>query len=250
MDDACRASGRPSGSAELVLAGKYVSPDEARALADAGAGVIGETLPDDRIRKALGGLKKKLAPSDWPGAATAIMTTDTFPKGAAASCMIDGKEVKIAGFAKGSGMIAPDMATMLAFIFTDVAIPASILQQLLSDANERSFNCVTVDSDTSTSDTALLFATGRAQNDIPATSSDDSLADFKRGLLEVMTDLAQQVARDGEGASKFITVKVTGAESDSAAKTIALAIANSPLVKTAVAFTRKIFHKNHQTCCG
>ncbi|MBO0331985.1 bifunctional glutamate N-acetyltransferase/amino-acid acetyltransferase ArgJ [Sneathiella sp. CAU 1612] len=201
----------------------------------ASTGVIGDPIPTEKITSLLPRLTEDLSADAGNSAANCILTTDTFAKGAVATAKIGNTDVTIAGFAKGSGMIAPDMATMLAFIFTDAAIPASILQQLLSDANERSFNCVTVDSDTSTSDTALLFATGRAQNVIPATNSDDSLAGFKRALLEVMTDLAQQVARDGEGASKFITVKVTGAESNPSAKTIALAIANSPLVKTAIA---------------
>ena len=168
-------------------------------------------------------------------AAKAILTTDTFAKGASASCEIDGKTVTLSGFAKGSGMIAPDMATMLAFLFTDAAIPASILQDILSQENEKSFNCVTVDSDTSTSDSVLLFATGAAENQLPASADDPSLKAFREALLAVMSDLAQQIAKDGEGASKFITVSVTGATSDASAKTIALAIANSPLVKTAIA---------------
>lgn len=201
----------------------------------ASTGVIGDLIPTEKITNLLPRLTEDLSADAGDVAAKCILTTDTFAKGSVATAKIGNKDITITGFAKGSGMIAPDMATMLAFIFTDAAIPASILQQLLTEANERSFNCVTVDSDTSTSDTVLLFATGRAQNDMPATNSDGSIADFKRALQEVMTDLAQQVARDGEGASKFITVKVTGAESDTSAKTIALAIANSPLVKTAIA---------------
>ncbi len=201
----------------------------------ASTGVIGETVPTEAITETLPSMMDHLAEGNSKAAADAILTTDTFAKGATATCDLGGKTITISGFAKGSGMIAPDMATMLAFLFTDAAIPAPVLQQLLSDENERSFNCVTVDSDTSTSDTVLLFATGAAQNNVPATASDPILADFKRALLAVMSDLAIQVAKDGEGASKFITVNVTGATSDASAKTIALAIANSPLVKTAIA---------------
>ncbi len=201
----------------------------------ASTGVIGETVPTETITEILPSMMDHLDEGNNKAAADAILTTDTFAKGATATCDLDGETITISGFAKGSGMIAPDMATMLAFLFTDAAIPAPVLQQLLSDENERSFNCVTVDSDTSTSDTVLLFATGAAQNNVPATASDPILADFKRALLAVMSDLAIQVAKDGEGASKFITVNVTGATSDASAKTIALAIANSPLVKTAIA---------------
>lgn len=201
----------------------------------ASTGVIGETVPTEAITETLPSMMDHLAEGNSKAAADAILTTDTFAKGATATCHLGGKTITISGFAKGSGMIAPDMATMLAFLFTDAAIPAPVLQQLLSDENERSFNCVTVDSDTSTSDTVLLFATGAAQNNAPANASDPILADFKRALLAVMSDLAIQVAKDGEGASKFITVNVTGATSDASAKTIALAIANSPLVKTAIA---------------
>ncbi|MCC3303194.1 bifunctional glutamate N-acetyltransferase/amino-acid acetyltransferase ArgJ [Sneathiella sp. HT1-7] len=201
----------------------------------ASTGVIGDLVPTEKITNLLPRLAEDLSADAGEAAANCILTTDTFAKGAVATAKIGDRLVTISGFAKGSGMIAPDMATMLAFLFTDAAVPAPILQQLLSEANEKSFNCVTVDSDTSTSDTVLVFATGRAQNEIPATAMDGSLGDFKRALLDVMANLAQQVARDGEGASKFITVKVTGAESDASAKTIALAIANSPLVKTAIA---------------
>jgi len=201
----------------------------------ASTGVIGDPIPTEKITNLLPELQKILSAGNAHKAAATILTTDTFAKGATASCTIQGRDVTIAGFAKGSGMIAPDMATMLAFIFTDAAIPAPILQQLLVEANERSFNCVTVDTDTSTSDTVLLFATGTAENALPRKADDEIISDFKRALHDVMSDLAQQVARDGEGASKFITVKVSGAASDSSAKTIALAIANSPLVKTAIA---------------
>ena len=163
------------------------------------------------------------------------MTTDTFPKGASRQATIDGTEVTINGIAKGSGMIAPDMATMLAFVFTDAKIPAPALQKMLVAANRRSFNAITVDSDTSTSDTVLLFATGQARHKRVSDPGDTRLRDFKAKLEEVMADLARQIVRDGEGASKFIEVTVTGAASAKSARTIAMAIANSPLVKTAIA---------------
>jgi len=196
----------------------------------ASTGVIGEPLPDEKITAALPKAQEALVNDIWPGAAGAIMTTDTFPKGASATAKIGGVDVTINGIAKGSGMIAPDMATMLGFIFTDAAIPAKQLQALLGDATDRSFNCVTVDSDTSTSDTVLLFATGKAGNTV-----DSDLEDFKRALDDVCMDLAQQLAKDGEGAQKFVTISISGAQDQTAARVIALAVANSPLVKTAVA---------------
>ena len=158
------------------------------------------------------------------------MTTDTFPKGCTRKAKIGDVEVTLNGIAKGSGMIAPDMATMLAFVFTDAAIPGEILQDMLNKGVEKSFNAITVDSDTSTSDTLMLFATGEAGNDPSA-----ALDDFRQKLEDLLIDLAGQVVRDGEGASKFISVTVTGADDDAAAKRIGLAIANSPLVKTAIA---------------
>ena len=202
----------------------------------ASTGVIGEPLPAEKIAAALPALTKGLSSGDWDAAARAIMTTDTFPKGAARTARIGGATVTIAGIAKGSGMIAPDMATMLAFIFTDAAIPAPVLQAIVTPAVDRSFNSITVDSDTSTSDTVLVFATGAGAKHPAAASADDSLlADFKAKLEDLMLDLAQQIVRDGEGASKFIAITVTGAEDDCAARRIAFSIANSPLVKTAVA---------------
>ncbi|HLI11043.1 MAG TPA: bifunctional glutamate N-acetyltransferase/amino-acid acetyltransferase ArgJ [Alphaproteobacteria bacterium] len=201
----------------------------------ASTGVIGEPLPDQKVVAALDGLCASLGADGWAEAAQAIMTTDTFPKGATRSTTIGGTPVTINGIAKGSGMIAPDMATMLAFVFTDAAVPAPILQQLLTAANERSFNCITVDSDTSTSDTLILCASGKASNAPPRAASDPALRGFRRALEDLLVDLAKQVVRDGEGARKFITINVTGAASVRAAKRIALAIANSPLVKTAVA---------------
>lgn len=202
----------------------------------ASTGVIGVPLPDDKIRASLPALVKELGPDRWHDAAEAIMTTDTFPKAAARTAAIGGVEVKIAGIAKGSGMIAPDMATMLAFIFTDAKIPASVLQAALEKANTRSFNSITVDGDTSTNDSVLLCATGRGPRHRPITRANDPhFRDFRAKLQEVMVDLAQQIVRDGEGASKFVTVRVTGAASEGAARRIGLAIANSPLVKTAIA---------------
>lgn len=201
----------------------------------ASTGVIGQILPAEKIVAQLPKMKKALSADAWAAAAKAIMTTDTFPKLATANCKIDGKAVTINGFCKGSGMIAPDMATMLAFFVTDANLPAATLQALLKDANNQSFNCLTVDGDTSTSDTVLLFATGAAGNAPAAKASDKRLADFRRALVEVMAELAQLVARDGEGAQKLVTVDVTGAKTDTSARIIARAIANSPLVKTAIA---------------
>jgi len=201
----------------------------------ASTGVIGEKLPQDRISRAVPKLHAALRPKSWQRAAKAIMTTDTFAKAASATCMIGDKEVKIVGIAKGSGMIAPDMATMLSFVFTDAKIPQPILQKLLRKATDKSFNAITVDSDTSTSDTLLLAATGKAGNKPPKKSSDKALKDFRTALLTVLTDLAHQVVRDGEGAQKFITIDVTGAISDGSARRIGLSVANSPLVKTAIA---------------
>ena len=196
-------------------------------------GVIGEPLPaESTIVQKLPGLAQALASGDWDRAAGAIMTTDTFPKGASATAKIGGRTVRIAGIAKGSGMIAPDMATMLAYVFTDAAVPPDLLQRLTSRAVERSFNAITVDSDTSTSDTVLVAATGAAGNPEPDAAM---LRGFGRALEAVCRDLAHQIVRDGEGASKFVEIAVSGAASARAAKRIGLAIANSPLVKTAIA---------------
>jgi glutamate N-acetyltransferase/amino-acid N-acetyltransferase len=199
-------------------------------------GTIGERLPTDTLLAALPGAFAALAEDRWGAAARAIMTTDTFPKAATRTATIGGKPVTINGIAKGSGMIAPDMATMLSFIATDAKIPAPVLQKLLVRANASTFNCVTVDGDTSTSDTVLLFATGQAAHPrVPAEPPPALLKDFARALHEVLHDLALMVARDGEGAGKLITVKVTGAASAKSAHRVAMSIANSPLVKTAVA---------------
>ncbi len=192
-------------------------------------GVIGEPLPHDKITAQLEALKSGLSRHAIEDAARAIMTTDTFPKGASAQVEIDGKTVSIAGIAKGSGMIAPDMATMLVYIFTDAQVEQSALQAMLGAQTDRTFNCITVDSDTSTSDTLLLCATGASGVDATGNAA------FAQVLETVMLDLAQQVVRDGEGATKFVEIRVTGAASDADAKVHGLAIANSPLVKTAIA---------------
>ena len=192
-------------------------------------GVIGEPLPYERITAHLDELAATLDPKGMEAAARAIMTTDTFPKGSTASVSVGGKTVKIAGIAKGSGMIAPDMATMLVYIFTDARVEQTALQAMVSEHNARTFNCITVDSDTSTSDSLIVAATGASGAD-----ASDS-AEFSAALHDVMLDLAHQVVRDGEGATKFVEVAVTGAQSESDARIHAMSIANSPLVKTAIA---------------
>jgi glutamate N-acetyltransferase / amino-acid N-acetyltransferase len=224
------AAVRAEAEAVAVLLGS--EPEEVYV---ASTGVIGEPLPVARIVAMLPQLQARLSATAWRDAADAIRTTDTFAKGSFTRATVAGTEVTIAGIAKGSGMIQPDMATMLAFVFTDAALPPEILRPLLADANERSFHAITVDSDSSTSDTLLLFATGRAAHPQPPAWDDAMLADFRTALEEVLRDLAQQVVRDGEGASKLITVEVCGAASDPSARRIALAVANSPLVKTAIA---------------
>ena len=195
-------------------------------------GVIGEPLPHDRILYAIPALQAALNADAIAMAALAMMTTDTFPKGAAATIEAEGGTVHIAGIAKGSGMIAPDMATMLVYIFTDAKIPAATLQKLLSRNTDATFNSITVDSDTSTSDTLLLAATGQSE---AAPLKAGALKAFEVALKGVMLNLAHQVIRDGEGATKFVEVSVTGAVSDADAHKVALSIANSPLVKTAIA---------------
>ncbi len=202
----------------------------------ASTGVIGEPVPADFIASKLATVRRGLGLRGWRPAAEAIMTTDTFAKAASRTAQIGSAVVTISGFAKGSGMIAPDMATMLAFVFTDARLPAPVLQKLLRRAADRSFNAITVDGDTSTSDTLLLCATGQSRGQPRISRSNDPvLAGFAGALEAVCTDLAQQIVRDGEGAQKFVTVNVAGAESKRAARAIALAIANSPLVKTAIA---------------
>lgn len=193
-------------------------------------GVIGERLPHDKIVSALEGLKSNLSEVNIADAAKAIMTTDTFPKGACASFEVAGKTVNIAGIAKGSGMIAPDMATMLVYIFTDAAIGQSDLQAVLTELTGPTFNSITVDSDTSTSDTLLLCATGKSGASVGCED-----VQFREALRDVMLDLAHQVVKDGEGATKFVEIRVTGAQTEQDAHMHAMAIANSPLVKTAIA---------------
>ena len=204
----------------------------------ASTGVIGEPLEASKFAHLLDGLVKSAKPDAWADTARAIMTTDTYPKLATRKARIGGVEVTINGFCKGAGMIAPDMATMLCFLFTDAAVGPAALQAIVKSGADRSFNCMTVDGDTSTSDTCLLFATGaaekRGQKRIDK-AGDPALAEFQSAVHAVLLDLAIMVAKDGEGVSKFVTIDIEGAESDKAARTIGLSIANSPLVKTALA---------------
>ena len=201
----------------------------------ASTGVIGEPLPAQRFDGVMQGLSEKAAPGRFLDAARAIMTTDTFPKVATAQAKIDGVTVTVNGIAKGAGMIAPDMATMLSFVFTDAPITAGALQTMLSDAVTDTFNAVTIDGDTSTSDTLLAFATGAAPAPVIARASDPKLKQFRAAFTQVLANLSEQVARDGEGARKLVEVIVEGAVSKKSARRIALSIANSPLVKTAIA---------------
>ena len=258
--DWCRRSlGKGGGSARALVcnsgnanaftgsAGDSVARHTAEAVAElvgcgpadvylASTGVIGEQLPEDRLLGSIAPVLDASQPSSpeaWRAAADAIRTTDTFAKGSFAK--IAGTDSHVVGIAKGSGMIAPDMATMLGFIFTDVALSPSTLQKCLSSSVSRSFNRITVDSDTSTSDTVLLMATGESESELGDQPGEASLGDFQVALDEVCLNLAHQIVRDGEGATKFVTVNVTGAADDSAAEKIAFAIANSPLVKTALA---------------
>ena len=210
-------------------AAKALGVEEARVFSSS-TGVIGEPLPHARITAKLDELAGSLSATGIEEAARAIMTTDTFPKGASTEVMVDGKPVKIAGIAKGSGMIAPDMATMLVYIFTDAKVERSVLQDMLSALTDVTFNCITVDSDTSTSDTLLLAATGASGAEVGPENTG-----FIEALRGVMLDLAHQVVKDGEGATKFVEIHVSGAASDEDAKVHAMAIANSPLIKTAVA---------------
>ena len=201
----------------------------------ASTGVIGEPLPVERIEAVLEDLAARAATGAWEPAARAIMTTDTYPKGAGAVADLGGVRVAVAGFAKGSGMIAPDMATMLSFVFTDAAVAPALLQATLRAATDRSFNAITVDGDTSTSDTLLLAATGGSGMAPIESEGDPRYAAFRDAVERVLLDLAHQVVKDGEGASKFVAITVTGAETTAAARRIGLSIANSPLVKTAFA---------------
>jgi glutamate N-acetyltransferase/amino-acid N-acetyltransferase len=222
-------------TAELAAKAADCRPDQVFL---ASTGVIGEPLDAQKFEAVLADCEARAGAFAWDEAARAIMTTDTFPKLATRTAPLGGAAVTINGIAKGAGMIAPDMATMLAFVFTDAPIMAEALQPLLRRGADRSFNCVTVDSDTSTSDTLLLFATGMAvRRGSPPIDDprDPRLKPFAAALDDLLIDLARQVARDGEGARKFVTVEVEGATSARSARRIALSIANSPLVKTAIA---------------
>ncbi|HXL67829.1 MAG TPA: bifunctional glutamate N-acetyltransferase/amino-acid acetyltransferase ArgJ [Xanthobacteraceae bacterium] len=201
----------------------------------ASTGVIGEPLDAAKVTAVLDRAAASADADRWEAAARTIMTTDTFPKLATATARISKVRVRINGIAKGAGMIAPDMATMLAFVFTDAAIAAPALRAMLKDEVVDTFNAVTVDGDTSTSDTLLLFATGRAGGAKIAKAGDRRLKEFRRALHAVLADLSEQIARDGEGARKLVRITVKGAVSKRSARRIALSIANSPLVKTAIA---------------
>ena len=201
----------------------------------ASTGVIGEPLPAHQFTGVMDKLAANAAPGHWLDAARAIMTSDTFPKVATAKTSIGKTEVTIAGIAKGAGMIAPDMATMLSFVFTDASISARVLQKLLKDGVEDTFNAVTIDGDTSTSDTLMAFATGAAAAPKITKANDPRLRGFRQAFQMVLADLSEQVVRDGEGATKLVEVTVEGAVSKQSARRIALSIANSPLVKTAIA---------------
>ena len=200
----------------------------------ASTGVIGEPMDAGAFSHLLAELAPKAKESAWESAARAIMTTDTYPKLSTATAKIAGQEVQIAGFVKGSGMIAPDMATMLGFIFTDANIDLPLLQKLTREFADKTFNCITVDSDTSTSDTVIVFATGAAGTKITDGATPEAKA-FAATLHDVMRDMAHQVVRDGEGLSKFVEITVTGAEDDTAAHKIAMTLANSPILKAAFA---------------
>ena len=255
--EACRAA-LPGGSARALMvnagnsnaftgaAGRDASRAQVEAVAAAvgcapgevfvaSTGVIGVPLPVDRATGVVAAAHAALGNASFEEATHAIGTTDTFAKGATASAIVGGRRVTIHGIVKGSGMIAPDMATMLGFVFTDAAVSAPFLQYLLTAATANSFNAITVDSDTSTSDTVLAFATGAAGNAALQSFADGGADAFAAALTDVCTTLAQLVVRDGEGATRFVTVEVDGADDDRAAKVIALSIANSPLVKTAIA---------------
>jgi len=222
-------------SAEIVAGELGIDPKDVFL---ASTGVIGEPLDGEKFSAVVGGLAKAGTEDGWQAAAAAIMTTDTYPKISTRTIEIGGVPVTINGIAKGAGMIAPDMATMLSFIFTDAPLPAPVLQSLLSKETGSSFNSITVDSDTSTSDTVLFFATGTAASRGAPTindPADPALDAFRSAFGDVMLDLAHQIVKDGEGARKFVEVQVKGADSDASAHKVALSIANSPLVKTAVA---------------
>ncbi len=222
-------------TAKLAAGAAGCEPDDVLL---ASTGVIGEPLDAMKFAEVIDRLVDDAEPGDWDRAAQAIMTTDTFPKGAAAVVRLGGSAVTICGIAKGAGMIAPDMGTMLSFVFTDAPIAPAVLRGLLRQGVEDTFNAVTIDGDTSTSDTLLVFATGAAaaRGIVKITSmTDQRLGAFRKGFDAVLANLAEQVARDGEGARKLVEIIVEGAKSKRSARRIALSIANSPLVKTAIA---------------
>ena len=227
-------TGQQAAVAQSARAAALIGCDPAQVFA-ASTGVIGVPLPQDKAEAGVAAAHAALGTATLHDATDAIATTDTFAKAALATAIVDGRTVTLAGIVKGSGMIAPDMATMLGFVFTDAAVAPAFLQDLLSAANARSFSCITVDSDTSTSDTVLAFATGAAGNTELSGWASPGADAFAAALTDVCRQLAQLVVRDGEGASKFIAITVTGAETDAAARIVALSIANSPLVKTAIA---------------
>ena len=230
-------TGKPGADAARRVAGAIAKRFDCRQrdVMMGSTGVIGVLLDDGKITSKLAEIDHRMADDAWADAASAIMTTDTFAKGATATAKIDGKAVRINGIAKGSGMIAPDMATMLAFVATDAAIAPKALQTLVSLYTRNTFNAVTVDGDRSTNDTLLLFATGASNAPRISRAGDHRLADFREKLEALLLDLALQLVRDGEGATKFVRINVTGAESAASARKIARTVAESPLVKTAFA---------------
>lgn len=224
--DACAAQVQAVADALGVAAGEVFA---------ASTGVIGVPLPTAKAVRGATAAVAGLGRASWQDVANAIRTTDTFAKAATRRCRIGGTEIRLVGFVKGSGMIAPDMATMLGFIATDATVSAAFLQQCLREANRQTFSCITVDGDTSTSDTVLAFATGAAGAPAIGSATDAGATDFAAALHEVCRELAQLVVRDGEGATRFVEICVAHAVSDASAHRIAMSIANSPLVKTAIA---------------
>ena len=227
-------AGRDASSATAAAAAQLAGCP-AKQIFVASTGVIGEVLPHEKLIAGLPALHDGLTEDGWEAAARGIMTTDTFPKAATRVAKIGDAEVRITGIAKGSGMIAPDMATMLCFVFTDAKIPAPALQAMLRKGVDTTFNATTVDSDTSTSDTVLLIATGQTKHPRVPAEGGPILKDFAAQLRDLLLDLALQVVRDGEGAQKLVKINVTGATTARSAKKIAMTVANSPLVKTAIA---------------
>ena len=227
-------AGRDACVATAAAAGKLAGCPPKQVFV-ASTGVIGEVLPHEKLIAGLPALHDGLTEDGWEAAARGIMTTDTFPKAATRVAKIGDAEVRITGIAKGSGMIAPDMATMLCFVFTDAKIPAPALQAMLRKGVDTTFNATTVDSDTSTSDTVLLIATGQTKHPRVPAEGGPILKDFAAQLRDLLLDLALQVVRDGEGAQKLVKINVTGATTARSAKKIAMTVANSPLVKTAIA---------------